>query len=31
MLEHWLENVRVSVRKHKRITLNEMCELIIET
>jgi carbonic anhydrase len=30
VLEHWLENVRVSARKHKRITLNEMCELNVK-
>jgi carbonic anhydrase len=30
MLEHWLENVRVSVPKHRRITLNELCELNVK-
>jgi carbonic anhydrase len=30
VLEHWLENVRVSVRKHKRLTFNEMCELNVK-
>jgi carbonic anhydrase len=30
VLDHWLEDVRVSARKHKRITLNEMCELNVK-
>jgi len=30
MLEHWLENVQISARKHKRITLNELCELNVK-
>jgi carbonic anhydrase len=30
VLEHWLESVQVSARKHKRITLNEMCELNVK-
>jgi carbonic anhydrase len=30
VLEHWLENVRVAARKHKRITLDEMCELNVK-
>jgi len=29
LLEHWLENVRISLPKHKKITLDEMCELNI--
>ena len=30
VLEHWLESVQVSARKHKRITLNELCELNVK-
>jgi carbonic anhydrase len=30
VLEHWLESVQVSARNHKRITLNEMCELNVK-
>jgi carbonic anhydrase len=30
VLEHWLENVRVTMRKHRRITLDEMCELNVK-
>jgi carbonic anhydrase len=30
VLEHWLESVQISARKHKRITLNEMCELNVK-
>jgi len=30
MLEHWLENVRVSVPKQRRISLNELCELNVK-
>jgi carbonic anhydrase len=30
MLEHWLENVRVAVPKHRRISLNELCELNVK-
>ena len=30
VLEHWLESVQVSARKHKRITLDEMCELNVK-
>jgi carbonic anhydrase len=30
MLEHWLESVHITARKHKRITLNEMCELNVK-
>jgi len=30
ILEHWLENVRISARKHKRISLNELCELNVK-
>jgi carbonic anhydrase len=30
VLEHWLENVRIAVRRHKRITLDEMCELNVK-
>ncbi len=27
LLEHWLENIRLSMPKHKQLTFNEMCEL----
>ncbi|MDP2799071.1 MAG: carbonic anhydrase [Deltaproteobacteria bacterium] len=27
LLDHWLENVKASMPKHERVTLNEMCEL----
>lgn len=27
LLEHWLENVKVSIPQHKKVTLDEMCEL----
>jgi len=30
MLEHWLENVRMSVPKQRRISLNELCELNVK-
>jgi len=30
MLEHWLENVRGSVPKHRRISLDELCELNVK-
>ena len=30
MLEHWLENVRVAAPKHRRISLNELCELNVK-
>ena len=30
MLEHWPEDVRVSVPKHRRISLNELCELNVK-
>lgn len=30
VLEHWLESVQVSARKHRRLTLNEMCELNVK-
>jgi len=30
VLEHWLESVHVSARKHKRIALNELCELNVK-
>lgn len=27
LLEHWLENVKVSIPRHKKVTIDEMCEL----
>ncbi len=30
LLEHWLEDVRVSVRRQKRLSLDVMCELNVE-
>ena len=27
LLDHWLENVKSATPEHKRVTLNEMCEL----
>jgi len=30
MLEHWLENVRVAAPKHRRTSLNELCELNVK-
>ena len=30
ILEHWLEDVSVTARKHKRITSDEMCELNVK-
>ncbi len=30
ILEHWLENVRVSMSGHKRMTLDELCELNVK-
>jgi carbonic anhydrase len=30
LLEHWLENMKASIPKHKKITLDDMCELNVE-